>query len=195
MTILSDRDIAELAWQGMITPFCPIQVKVKQMSLNGYVTPHNKIISYGLSSYGYDIRLAPEFKLFTNLKAGVIDPKDFDEDFLVSIEADEIIIPPNSFALGRSVEYFHIPRDLTTIVIGKSTYARCAVIVNVTALEPEWEGNVTIEISNTAPLPVKIYANEGICQVMFFRADKECEVSYKDKRGKYQGQTGITLAK
>ena len=193
MSILSDAEIWELAKAGMIDPFTSTQINTLWKSF--WPSDGVKCISYGLSSYGYDIRLAPEFKLFSNLKTGIIDPKNFDSEFLVDRVGNDIIIPPNSFALGRSVEYFKMPRNVMTICIGKSSYARCGVIVNVTAFEPEWEGNVTIEISNTAPLPVKIYAGEGIVQVIFFRADKPCDVSYKDRKGKYQGQTGITLAR
>ena len=151
------------------------------------------IISYGVSSYGYDARVAPEFKIFTNVNSAVVDPKNFAEDSFVERNTDVCIIPPNSFALGRTVEYFRIPRDVLVICLGKSTYARCGIIVNVTPLEPEWEGHVTLEFSNTTPLPAKIYANEGVCQFLFFKADRECEVSYKDRSGKYMGQKGVTL--
>lgn len=150
------------------------------------------VISYGLSSYGYDIRVTDEFKVFTNVHNSLVDPKNFDEKSFVEIKADECIIPPNSFALTRTVEYFRIPRSTVTICLGKSTYARCGIIVNVTPFEPEWEGHVTLEISNTTPIPAKIYANEGIAQVLFFEGDEECEVSYADKKGKYQKQMGIT---
>src|SRR6202795_294694 len=150
-------------------------------------------ISYGLSSYGYDLRVADEFKIFTNVNCTVVDPKNFDERSFVSVSSECAIIPPNSFALARSVEYFKIPRDTLTICVGKSTYARCGIIVNVTPFEPEWEGFVTLEISNTTPLPARIYANEGLCQVVFFESDEECEVSYKDKKGKYQSQQGNVL--
>jgi len=155
------------------------------------------VISYGVSSYGYDIRVADEFKVFTNVYNTVVDPKNFDPKSFVEFEGDVCIVPPNSFALGRSVEYFRIPRNVLTVTVGKSTYARCGIITNVTPFEPEWEGHVTLEISNTTPLPAKVYANEGIAQVLFFTADPgdECEVSYKDKKGKYQGQQGITLPK
>ena len=154
-------------------------------------------ISYGVSSYGYDMRVAPEFKIFTNALSAIVDPKRFDPNSFVEFTGPVCIVPPNSFALARSVEYFRIPRDVLTICVGKSTYARCGIITNVTPFEPEWEGYVTLEISNTTPLPAKIYANEGIAQVLFFTADPgdECEVSYRDKKGKYQGQTGITLPK
>ena len=152
------------------------------------------VISYGVSSYGYDIRVADEFRIFHNINSSVVDPKEFTDDSFV-IQKGDILIPPNSFALGRSVEHFRIPRDVLTICLGKSTYARCGIIVNVTPFEPEWEGYVTLEISNTTPLPAKIYANEGIAQVLFFTADETCEQSYADKKGKYQGQTGVTLAR
>ena len=153
------------------------------------------IVSYGLSSYGYDIRVADEFKVFTNINNTVIDPKAFDPRSFVDIQADVCIVPPNSFALARTIEYFRIPRDILTICLGKSTYARCGIIVNVTPFEPEWEGFVTLEISNTTPLPAKIYANEGIAQVLFFQSDEVCERSYADKKGKYLKQTGVTLPK
>jgi dCTP deaminase len=153
------------------------------------------VISYGVSSYGYDIRVADEFKVFTNIYNTVVDPKSFDPRSFVDMKADVCIIPPNSFALARTIEYFRIPRDVLTVCLGKSTYARCGIIVNVTPFEPEWEGHVTIEISNTTPLPAKIYANEGIAQVLFFQSDEPCEVSYRDKKGKYQAQTGVTLPK
>lgn len=181
--ILSDITIRDLALnEKMIEPF---EEKQKREGM----------ISYGLSSYGYDARVAPEFKVFTNMDSVTVDPKNFDEKSFVSRDADECIIPPNSFALARTVEYFRIPRDVLVVCLGKSTYARCGIIVNVTPLEPEWEGHVTIEISNTTPLPAKIYANEGICQFLFFRGDKPCETSYADKSGKYMGQTGVTLPK
>jgi dCTP deaminase len=156
-----------------------------------------KCISFGVSSYGYDMRVAPEFRIFTNVLSAVVDPKNFDSKSFVQFEGDVCIVPPNSFALARSVEYFRIPRNVLTICVGKSTYARCGIITNVTPFEPEWEGYVTLEISNTTPLPAKIYANEGICQVLFFEADDDdiCEISYKDKAGKYQGQQGVTLPK
>ncbi len=152
-------------------------------------------ISYGVSSYGYDMRVAPEFKIFTNVLSAIVDPKAFDANSFVEFAGDVCIVPPNSFALARSVEYFRIPRNVLTICVGKSTYARCGIITNVTPFEPEWEGYVTLEISNTTPLPAKIYANEGICQVLFFEADDDdvCETSYADKKGKYQGQVGVTL--
>jgi len=153
------------------------------------------VVSYGLSSYGYDIRVADEFKVFTNINSTVIDPKNFDPRSFVDIKADVCIVPPNSFALARTVEYFRIPRDVLTVCLGKSTYARCGIIVNVTPFEPEWEGTVTLEISNTTPLPAKIYANEGLAQVLFFQGDEPCEVSYADKNGKYLRQRGVTLPK
>ena len=166
--------------KGMIKPFQDRQVR-------------NGTISYGLSSYGYDIRIADQFKIFTNINTTIVDPKGFDPRSFVDYQGPVCIIPPNSFALGRSVEYFRIPRNVLTITVGKSTYARCGIIVNVTPFEPEWEGFVTLEISNTTPLPAKIYANEGLCQVLFFLSDEDCEVSYKDKKGKYQAQQGIVL--
>ena len=172
--------------QGMIDPFATSQIRKNE---NG------KIISYGTSSYGYDVRCADKFKIFTNINSAIVDPKSFDENSFVDLEANECVIPPNSFALASTVEYFRIPRSVLTVCLGKSTYARCGIIINVTPLEPEWEGHVTIEISNTTPLPAKIYANEGIAQVLFFEADEICETSYKDRDGKYQGQTGVTLPK
>jgi dCTP deaminase len=153
------------------------------------------VISYGVSSYGYDLRVADEFKIFTNVNSTIVDPKNFDERSFVTVNADVAIVPPNSFALARSVEYFKIPRDVLTVCVGKSTYARCGIIVNVTPFEPEWEGFVTLEISNTTPLPAKIYANEGLCQILFFQSDEVCETSYKDRKGKYQAQKGIVLPK
>ena len=169
---------------GMIEPF-----EADQISSMGA----DRIISYGTSSYGYDIRCSDEFKIFTNINSAVVDPKNFDESSFVDYQGDVCIIPPNSFALARTIEYFRIPRNVLTICLGKSTYARCGIIVNVTPFEPEWEGYVTLEFSNTTPLPAKIYANEGVAQVIFFEANEECEVSYKDRSGKYQGQTGVTL--
>jgi len=166
--------------QKMIEPFVDDQVRAG-------------VISYGLSSYGYDVRVGDEFKVFSNVFNAIVDPKNFDPKSFVDIKADVCIIPPNSFALASTIEYFRIPRDILTICLGKSTYARCGIIVNVTPFEPEWEGHVTIEISNTTPLPAKIYANEGIAQVLFFQSDEECDVSYKDKKGKYQAQRGVTL--
>jgi len=183
MSIKSDRWIREMSQtRGMIEPFVDGQVSAG-------------IVSYGLSSYGYDIRVADEFKVFTNINNTVIDPKDFDPRSFVDITADVCIVPPNSFALARTIEYFRIPRDVLTVCLGKSTYARCGIIVNVTPFEPEWEGFVTLEISNTTPLPAKIYANEGIAQVLFFQSDEVCERSYADKKGKYLKQTGVTLPK
>jgi dCTP deaminase len=183
MAIKSDRWIKRMALeQGMIEPFEDRQVR-------------EGVVSFGLSSYGYDVRVADEFKVFTNVYNTVVDPKKFDEKSFVDIRADVCTIPPNSFALARTIEYFRIPRDVLTVCLGKSTYARCGIIVNVTPFEPEWEGHVTIEISNTTPLPAKIYANEGIAQVLFFQSDESCEVSYKDKSGKYQAQRGVTLPK
>ncbi len=168
----------------MIEPF--VERQVRQLD-NG-----QRAISYGLSSYGYDLRVADEFKVFTNVFNTVVDPKNFDAKSFVDMQADVCIVPPNSFALARSIEYFRIPRDILTICLGKSTYARCGIIVNVTPFEPEWEGHVTLEISNTTPLPAKIYANEGLAQVLFFRAAEVCEISYADRNGKYQKQRGIT---
>lgn len=155
----------------------------------------DNVISYGVSSYGYDARVSPEFQIFTNVDSATVDPKNFSKDSLVSRTTDVCVIPPNSFALARTVEYFRIPRDVLVVCLGKSTYARCGIIVNVTPLEPEWEGHVTLEFSNTTPLPAKIYANEGACQFLFFKADSECETSYADRSGKYMGQTGVTLPK
>jgi dCTP deaminase len=168
--------------EGMIEPFADNQV-------------HDGVISYGVSSYGYDIRVADEFKIFTNVYSAIVDPKDFISESMVDFKGDVCIIPPNSFALARTVEYFRIPRSVLTICVGKSTYARCGIIVNVTPFEPQWEGFVTLEISNTTPLPARIYANEGIAQVLFFQADEECETSYADKKGKYQKQESIVLPK
>jgi dCTP deaminase len=188
MTIKSDKWIRRMAREhGMIEPFEPGQVR---QAADG-----RRIVSYGTSSYGYDIRCAPEFKVFTNIFSTVVDPKNFDEKSFVDIESDVCIIPPNSFALARTVEYFRIPRNVLTICLGKSTYARCGIIVNVTPFEPEWEGFVTLEFSNTTPLPAKIYAGEGCAQVVFFESDEVCETSYKDRGGKYQGQHGVTLPK
>ncbi|RTZ58612.1 MAG: dCTP deaminase [Gammaproteobacteria bacterium] len=187
MSIKSDRWIRQMAKEhGMIEPFEPGQIKHDG---------DGRIVSYGTSSYGYDIRCSSEFKIFTNINSAVVDPKNFDESSFVDFTGDVCIIPPNSFALARTVEYFRIPRNVLTICLGKSTYARCGIIVNVTPFEPEWEGYVTLEFSNTTPLPAKIYANEGVAQVLFFEADEECETSYKDRGGKYQGQTGVTLPK
>ena len=171
---------------GMIEPFEPDQIREKD---------NQRIVSYGTSSYGYDIRCSDEFKLFTNINSTIVDPKNFDSNSFVDVKSDICIIPPNSFALARTVEYFRIPRNILTICLGKSTYARCGIIVNVTPFEPEWEGYVTLEFSNTTPLPAKIYANEGVAQVIFFESDEVCEISYKDRGGKYQGQQGVTLPK
>jgi len=185
MSIKSDRWIRRMSREhGMIEPF--VEDQVRQGG-----------ISYGVSSYGYDMRVAPEFKIFTNALSVVVDPKAFDDRSFVEVTNDVCMVPPNSFALARSVEYFRIPRNVLTICVGKSTYARCGIITNVTPFEPEWEGHVTLEISNTTPLPAKVYANEGICQVLFFEADDDdvCETSYADKKGKYQAQTGVTLPK
>jgi dCTP deaminase len=173
--------------EGMIEPFSDNQVRVDDKG--------EKLISYGVSSFGYDVRCANEFKVFTNIHSATVDPKVFDDKSFVDITADVCIIPPNSFALARTVEYFRIPRNVLTICLGKSTYARCGIIVNVTPLEPEWEGHVTLEFSNTTNLPAKIYAGEGVAQMIFFESDEDCEVSYKDRGGKYQGQTGVTLPK
>ncbi len=170
----------------MIEPFEVQQVRE---------SPQGRVISYGTSSYGYDVRCSDEFKIFTNINSAIVDPKDFDAESFVDVQSDVCIIPPNSFALARTVEYFRIPRDVLTICLGKSTYARCGIIVNVTPLEPEWEGHVTLEFSNTTPLPAKIYANEGIAQMLFLGADEVCTSSYKDRGGKYQGQRGVTLPK
>jgi dCTP deaminase len=183
MSIKADKWIRRMALEhGMIEPFVDQQVGTG-------------VVSYGVSSYGYDIRVADEFKVFTNVNSTVIDPKNFDSRAFVDIKADVCIVPPNSFALARTIEYFRIPRNVLTICLGKSTYARCGIIVNVTPFEPEWEGFVTLEISNTTPLPAKIYANEGIAQVLFFESDEQCERSYADKKGKYLKQTGVTLPK
>ncbi|QHJ76170.1 MAG: dUTPase, trimeric [Caudoviricetes sp.] len=187
MSIKSDKWIRRMSEEyGMIEPFEPNQIK----QLNG-----EKIISYGTSSYGYDIRCAREFNVFTNINSTIVDPKNFDKRNFVTVEDDFCIIPPNSFALARTVEYFRIPRNVLTVCLGKSTYARCGIIVNVTPFEPEWEGYVTLEFSNTTPLPAKIYANEGVAQVLFFESDEECAISYKDRAGKYMGQSGVTLPK
>ena len=187
MSIKSDRWIRRMAEShGMIEPFEPGQVR----TVDG-----QRIVSYGTSSYGYDVRCAAEFKIFTNINSTIVDPKDFDPDSFVDFGGEVCIIPPNSFALARTVEYFRIPRNVLTVCLGKSTYARCGIIVNVTPLEPEWEGHVTLEFSNTTTLPAKIYANEGVAQMLFFESDEVCEVSYRDRGGKYMGQTGVTLPK
>jgi dCTP deaminase len=183
MTVKSDRWIRRMALeQGMIEPFTDRQVR-------------EGVISYGLSSYGYDVRIGDDFKIFTNINSTIVDPKRFDTRSFVDFRGAECLIPPNSFALARTVERFRIPRDVLVICLGKSSYARCGIIVNVTPLEPEWEGIVTLEVSNTTPLPARIYAGEGIAQMLFFQSDEECEVSYADKKGKYQGQQGLTLPK
>jgi dCTP deaminase len=183
MSILSDRWIRRMAQEkGMIEPFVDAQKR-------------EGVISYGLSSYGYDARVGTDFKIFTNVNSSVVDPKNFDQQSFVDRNTEVCIIPPNSFALARTIEYFRIPRDVLVICVGKSTYARCGIIVNVTPLEPEWEGHVTLEFSNTTPLPAKIYANEGACQFLFLQGNEPCEVSYRDKAGKYQGQRGVTLPK
>ncbi len=182
MSIFSDTWIRERALQGMIEPFVEHQEK-------------QNVISYGLSSYGYDARVSDEFKIFTNVDNAIVDPKNFSYAGFVDRTTDVCVIPPNSFVLARTVEYFRIPRDILVICLGKSTYARCGIIVNVTPLEPEWEGHVTLEFSNTTPLPAKIYANEGACQFLFLKGDSPCEVSYRDRQGKYMGQKGVTLPK
>lgn len=188
MSIKSDNWIRRVCEsdQPMIEPFAPDLVRYAN---------DERIVSYGTSSYGYDVRCADEFKIFTNINSAIVDPKAFDEGSFVDFKGDVCIIPPNSFALARTVEYFRIPRSVLTVCLGKSTYARCGIIVNVTPLEPEWEGHVTLEFSNTTPLPAKIYANEGVAQMLFFESDEECATSYKDRGGKYQGQTGVTLPK
>jgi dCTP deaminase len=208
MTIKSDKWIRRMAKEHtMIHPF-----EDRQIRYPDYVSyadsceragrpplerrfweEQNRVISYGVSSYGYDVRCADEFKVFTNINSSIIDPKNFDEKSFVDVKSDVCIIPPNSFALARTVEWFKIPRNVLTICLGKSTYARCGIIVNVTPLEPEWEGHVTLEFSNTTTLPAKIYANEGVAQMLFLESDEDCEVSYKDRKGKYQGQRGVTL--
>ena len=183
MSVKSDKWIRRMALEHrMIEPFSEKQVA-------------DGLISYGLSSYGYDIRIADEFKIFTNIHSATVDPKNFDTRSFIDVKADVCIIPPNSFALARTIEYFRIPRSVITVCVGKSTYARCGIIVNVTPFEPEWEGIVTLEVSNTTPLPAKIYAGEGIAQVLFFEGDEICETSYADRKGKYQAQQGLTLPK
>ena len=187
VSIKSDKWIRAMAQeQGMIEPF-----QADQVRFDG----ERKLISYGTSSYGYDVRCSREFKVFTNINSATVDPKNFDEGSFVDVVGDVCVIPPNSFALASTVEYFRIPRNVLTICLGKSTYARCGIIVNVTPLEPEWEGHVTLEFSNTTTLPAKIYANEGVAQMLFFESDEVCETSYKDRGGKYQGQRGVTLPK
>ncbi len=184
-SIKSDKWITTMAEKhGMIEPFEPHQVSSNETG---------RIISYGTSSYGYDVRCANEFKIFTNINSTIVDPKNFDENNFIDVTSDVCIIPPNSFVLARTVEYFRIPRNVLTICLGKSTYARCGIIVNVTPLEPEWEGHVTMEFSNTTPLPAKIYANEGVAQLLFLESDETCATSYLDRKGKYQGQKGVTL--
>jgi dCTP deaminase len=183
MGLKPDHWIRKMALeQGMIEPFVENQVR-------------KGVVSYGVSSYGYDLRVADEFKIFTNVYSAIVDPKNFSPESFVDFKGDVCIIPPNSFALARSLEYFRIPRKVLTVCLGKSTYARCGLIVNVTPFEPSWQGFVTLEISNTTPLPAKVYANEGLAQVLFFEADEECEISYADKQGKYQGQIGVTPPK
>ena len=188
MSIKSDKWIKRMAsTEAMIEPFESGQVRF---------IDDQKVISYGTSSYGYDVRCASEFKIFTNAHTtNVVDPKNFDETSFVTIDEPSCIIPPNSFALARTIEYFRIPKDVLTICLGKSTYARCGIIVNVTPLEPEWEGHVTLEFSNTTPLPAKIYANEGVAQMLFYQSDEQCDVTYKDRGGKYMRQTGVTPPK
>ena len=185
MSIKADSWIRRMAREhGLIEPFEPGQVRENAAG---------RVISYGTSSYGYDVRCAPEFKIFTNINSTIVDPKQFDEKSFVDLSADVCIIPPNSFALSRTVEYFRIPRNVLVVCLGKSSYARCGIICNVTPLEPEWEGHVTLEFSNTTPLPARIYANEGVAQVIFIESDEVCETSYRDRGGKYQGQKGVTL--
>jgi dCTP deaminase len=184
MSVKSDKWIRRMAAQGTIEPFEPHQVKE---------VAGRRVVSYGTSSYGYDIRCSDEFKIFTNINSTIVDPKDFDAKSFVDFKGAVCIIPPNSFALARTVEFFRIPRNVLTICLGKSTYARCGIIVNVTPLEPEWQGHVTLEFSNTTPLPAKIYAGEGCAQVIFLESDEVCETSYQDRGGKYQGQQGVTL--
>ena len=186
MSIKSDRWIQKMAKQGMIEPFEGAQVRGPEA---------DRVISYGTSSYGYDVRCAADFKVFTNIYSAVVDPKDFDESSFVDMRSDVCIVPPNSFVLARTVEYFRIPRNVLTICLGKSTYARCGIIVNVTPLEPEWEGHVTLEFSNTTPLPAKIYANEGAAQFIFLKGNEIPETTYADRNGKYMKQLGVTLPK
>ena len=187
MTIKSDKWIRKMVQEKrMIDPFEPNQVRTNK---------DKRLISYGTSSYGYDVRCSNQFKIFTNINSATVDPKNFDESSFVNLVNEECVIPQNSFALASTVEYFKIPRNVLTICLGKSTYARCGIIVNVTPLEPEWEGHVTLEFSNTTSLPAKIYANEGVAQMIFLESDEDCETSYKDRDGKYQGQTGVTLPK
>lgn len=186
MTIMSDKWICRMSEEhDMISPFSPNQIKINELG--------ERIVSYGVSSYGYDARTSDEFKIFTNINTAIVDPKNFDSQSLVTRKADVCIIPPNSFALARTVEYFKIPDDVLVVCVGKSTYARCGIIVNVTPLEPGWEGHVTLEFSNTTPLPAKIYANEGACQFLFFKGNEKCKTSYSERNGKYMKQTGVTL--
>ena len=188
MSIKSDKWIKKMSLnEKMIKPFSENQVRIDEKG--------NKLISYGVSSFGYDVRCSNEFKVFTNIHSVTVDPKNFDDNSFIDIQSDVCVIPPNSFALARTVEYFKIPRNVLTICLGKSTYARCGIIVNVTPLEPEWEGHVTLEFSNTTNLPARIYAGEGVAQMIFFESDEDCETSYKDRGGKYQGQVGVTLPK
>ncbi|MEQ6884503.1 dCTP deaminase [Salicola sp. Rm-C-2C1-2] len=188
MSIKSDRWIRRMAQEhSMIEPFEPGQIKE--------TADKGRVISYGTSSYGYDVRCSSEFKIFTNVHSATVDPKSFDEDSFVNVSGESCIIPPNSFALAQTVEYLRIPRNILTICLGKSTYARCGIIVNVTPLEPEWEGQVTLEFSNTTNLPARIYANEGVAQMLFLESDETCEISYADRKGKYMGQRGVTLPK
>jgi dCTP deaminase len=188
MSVMQDSWIREMALKkGMIEPFIDGQVRTDEKN--------NKLISYGVTSYGYDARVSDEFKIFTNVNSAIVDPKNFVDDSFIDRKTKICTIPPNSFALARTVEYFRIPRDTLVICVGKSTYARCGIIVNVTPLEPEWEGHVTLEFSNTTPLPANIYAGEGACQFIFLKANKECDISYADRKGKYMGQTGVTLPK
>lgn len=185
MSIKSDQWIRQQAIKnGMIHPFCPDQVRQNEQG---------RVISYGTSSYGYDVRCAEDFNIFTNINSAIVDPKKFDNNSFQAFHGRECIIPPNSFVLAHTVEYFKIPRNVLVICVGKSTYARCGIIVNVTPLEPEWEGHITLEFSNTSNLPAKIYANEGVAQLLFLQSDQVCQTSYKDRAGKYQGQTGVTL--
>lgn len=188
MSICSDKWIRHMAEsQAMIEPYEAGQVKQDETG--------QRLISYGTSSYGYDVRCAEEFRIFTNINSEIVDPKKFKESSFVAFEGKECIIPPNSFALARTIEYFRIPRSVLVVCLGKSTYARCGIIVNVTPLEPEWEGHITLEFSNTTPLPAKIYANEGVAQILFLQGNEECEVSYAERQGKYMGQLGVTLPK
>ena len=187
MSVKADKWIRRMSLEHqMIEPFEPGMVRTNA---------GGKAISFGTSSYGYDVRCADEFKVFTNINSTIVDPKEFDPRSFVDIKGPVCIIPPNSFALARTIEYFRVPRDVLVVCLGKSTYARCGIIVNVTPLEPEWEGHVTLEFSNTTPLPARIYANEGVAQMLFFGAEEVCETSYKDRGGKYQGQKGVTLPK